>query len=78
MEPIEIIARFGVDGRVTPLQISWKGRTVPVESTGRRWDAEDGKHILAMVPGDRVVELIFAPAESRWFLRFVGSGGTVA
>ncbi len=33
-----------MEGRVTPLQIIWKGRTVPIDSTGRSWEAEDGRH----------------------------------
>ncbi len=73
MEIIEVLARFTTDGRVDPLQVFWNGRTYPIESTGRRWEAEDGQHILAMLPGDRVVELLFTPGKSRWYLRPVGS-----
>lgn len=72
METIEVIARFTTDSRVVPLQIIWNGQLYPVESTGRRWEAEDGHHILTMLPGDRVVELLFVPGESRWYLRQVG------
>jgi hypothetical protein len=78
MEEVEVTARFDQEGRITPLQLGWRGRTLPVESTGRRWDAEDGRHILAMIPGERVVELLFIPGEGRWFLRMIGSGNTLA
>ncbi len=78
MEIIEVTARFTIDGKVVPLQMFWNGRTVPIESTGRRWEAEDGQHILAMLPGDRAVELLFIPGESRWYLRPVGPGRGLA
>jgi hypothetical protein len=78
MELIEVTARFDTEGRVTPLQIAWKGSLVPIDSTGRRWEAEDGQHILAMLPGDRVIELVFKPVESRWYLRPLGAGGRLA
>ncbi len=78
MELIEVTARFDMEGRVTPLQIIWKGRTVPIDSTGRSWEAEDGRHILAMIPGDRVIELVFVPRESRWYLRLLGTGSAMA
>ncbi len=78
MEIVEVTARFTTDGQVIPLQIVWNGRRYTIESTGRRWEAEDGKHLLAMLPGDRVVELLFAPGESHWYLRQVSLGRTLA
>lgn len=71
-EGIEVIARFDGNGWVRPLKIRWEGRVIPVDSTGRRWQAEDGLHVLCMLPGGRVVELIFQPAELRWYLRTLG------
>jgi hypothetical protein len=78
MELIEITAQFDKEGRITPLDLIWNGRKVPVISTGRRWNAEDGMHILAMLPGDQVVELLFIPQEGRWYLRPVGHNQTIA
>jgi hypothetical protein len=72
LESIEVTARFSPEGHIVPLQITWNGRAYGIESTGRRWEAEDGRHILAMLPGDRVVELLFAPLECRWYVRQVG------
>jgi hypothetical protein len=37
MEPVEVIARFDDQGRLTPLSFTWQGRSFPVDSTGRRW-----------------------------------------
>ena len=69
MEPIEVTARFDVDGTVTPLRFSWKGQDYPVEGAGRRWLDEDGLHILVMAAGERVFELLSVPQEGRWFIK---------
>lgn len=68
MEAIEVTAHFDNNGQVTPLHFIWKGSRYQIESVGRRWFAEDGQHILVMVPGDRIFELLFASKESRWYL----------
>jgi hypothetical protein len=72
MEPIDITIRFNIDGQIDPLRFTWKGREYPVTSTGRRWKDEQGEHILIMVPGDIVYEILFIPTEARWYLRQVG------
>jgi hypothetical protein len=77
-EAIEVIARFDNNGWVQPLRIRSEGRVIPVDSTGRRWQDEAGMHILCMLPGGRVVELIFQPAELRWYLRRLGEGRRAA
>lgn len=68
MEPIEVTAHFDENGKATPLHFTWKGRQYQVESTGRRWQAEDGQHILVMAAGGRLCELLFASEEGRWYL----------
>ncbi len=68
MEPIEVTVHFDQDGKITPLRFTWKGRDYPVESTGRRWQAADGQHILVMVPGGRIFELLFVPIAGCWYL----------
>ncbi len=78
MDIIEVTARFDAEGRITPLEITWNERKLSITSTGRQWDAEDGRHILAMLPGDHTVELIFVPHEVRWYLRQVGPYRTYA
>lgn len=69
MEPVEVIARFDLDGMITPVRFSWRQVEYPVVSIGRRWDDESGQHILVMVPGDRVFELIYQPSSGMWQLR---------
>ena len=67
MEPIEITARFDQIGTITPLRFTWKGSVQRVESTGRRWEDEIGMHLLVMVSGGRIHELIFRSGEGRWY-----------
>jgi len=73
MEPIEITVRFNIEGQIEPLKFTWKGHNYLVTSTGRRWEDEQGKHILIMAPGDKVYEILFVPVDARWYLRPVGS-----
>jgi hypothetical protein len=76
LDPVEVTARFDREGRVTPLRFTWQGRDYPVEGAGRRWKAEDGLHILVMAAGERVFELLFDPAQGRWFIKSPHSART--
>jgi hypothetical protein len=78
MEPIEVLARFKHNGVIHPLSFTWKGATYPVESTGRHWRDDQGFHILVMVPGEKVYELHFDPAEMTWNARVIPQGRTLA
>jgi hypothetical protein len=69
MQPVEVIARFEANGKIHPTQFTWRDQVYNILSTGRRWQDESGLHILAMVSGERVVELIFQPDGARWFLK---------
>jgi hypothetical protein len=69
MEPVEVIARFDLDGVITPVRFAWRQVEYPITSIGRRWDDESGQHILVMVPGDRVFELIYQTSSGMWQLR---------
>ena len=69
MDAVEVTALFDKSGQVTPLKFTWRGHTYPVDTTGRRWADDRGQHILVMVPGERVYELLFDPASLRWYLR---------
>ena len=69
MEPIEVTAQFRIDGQIVPLRFVLNGKTFPIESIGRNWQAEDGVHILVMIPGGKVVELILNLSQGRWYLR---------
>jgi hypothetical protein len=69
MEVVEVTARFSPDGKVDPLRLHRKGREVMIESAGRRWTDEAGLHILIMLYGGQVFELLFDPQQTLWYLR---------
>jgi hypothetical protein len=66
METIEVTAHFDTQGYITPLTFVWRGRSYRVEGTGRRWEAKDGIHILAMVVGNRAFHLVFENGTNTW------------
>jgi hypothetical protein len=78
VDVIEVIARFAKDGKIYPQSISWQGIDFPVESTGRRWQDQEGLHILVMVPGERVLELIYQADQGMWYLKQLPSGRQMA
>jgi hypothetical protein len=78
MEPVEVTAVFDKNGEIRPLQFTWKEQVYLVDMAGRRWTDERGQHILVMVPGDRVFELVFDPAGPRWYLMNPAARLTVA
>ncbi|MDD5468725.1 MAG: CinA family protein [Anaerolineales bacterium] len=67
--PIQVRARFRPDGLVIPESFSWRGRDIPVESVGRRWQDEARQRMLVMAPGGRVYELVHDQAQGEWFIR---------
>lgn len=62
-------ATFTVTGRPQPQAITWQGERLPVQDTGRRWQAEDGLHLLARVRDGRVFELHYNGAAWRGRVR---------
>jgi hypothetical protein len=72
MEPIEVTVHFDEQGTITPLHFTWKGGRYQVESTGRRWQDDNGQHILVMVASGQIYELTFKNGEDRWYLEQAG------
>ncbi len=68
MEAIEVTARFDQNGAVYPIEMRWQGRKYLVEAAGRRWQAQDGLHILVLTPSGRAFEICFIASEGRWYL----------
>lgn len=69
VEPDEVSARWKHDGIFEPQQFSWKGHLYRVESTGRHWEDDEGFHILCMVGGSQVFELVFHLKPAGWIIR---------
>jgi hypothetical protein len=74
MELIQVSAHFDLDGKITPTVFTWQGHQYTIESIGRRWRDEQGTHILVMIPGGRVFELLFESAEGYWYMARSGAG----
>jgi len=68
LESIEVTARFDLQGQVYPLSLLWKGQVYPVETTGRRWQAPTGLHILVLTANGLAFELCFNASEGRWYM----------
>jgi hypothetical protein len=73
MVPIQVTARFEGNGEIMPESFRWQGSEYPVISTGRRWFDEKGHHVLVMIPGDQVFELVFIPSEMAWYMGSMGA-----
>lgn len=67
MEPIEVTACFRPDGDINIQSLQINSVHYPVISTGRSWSDAKGFHILAMIAGNQVLELLFKCHEMRWF-----------
>lgn len=78
MDAIEVTAKFDLQGDASPISFTWQGVSYPVDSIGRRWRDEAGQHILVMVPGGRVFELVFNYSEGLWYLRQTGGNRMMA
>ncbi|HEY3343434.1 MAG TPA: hypothetical protein VGJ97_00810 [Anaerolineaceae bacterium] len=73
MQAIEVTARWGADGEVTPVQFRLEGSPIQVETIGRRWQDERGLHVLVKAQGGQTYELAFSPVALKWFLSFQGA-----
>lgn len=69
MKPVQVQARWKREGRFEPAQFLWNNRIYRVESTGRSWEDAGGLHILCMVAGGRVYELIFRLNPAGWYIQ---------
>ena len=69
MDEVEVTARYDENGKPFPTLFVWKGQSYRVDSVGRRWEDEAGQHLLALVPGGQVYELLLSPAGRHWYLK---------
>ena len=58
---------FSPDGSVKVKKVLLNGRWQTV-GQGRQWVDENGRHVLIMLPGDEVRELVLQPSTLRWQL----------
>ena len=67
IEPVQVKARWDGAG-FSPRHFIWKGQVFPVESTGRQWEDDEGVHVLCMVSGGAVFELVFRLRPAGWWV----------
>jgi len=67
MERIGVECRFEAHGRVRVRRIQI-GETWQTVAQGRQWQDESGRHILVMLPGERIEELLLSAGDLTWWL----------
>ncbi|MDX1415443.1 MAG: hypothetical protein R3293_14700 [Candidatus Promineifilaceae bacterium] len=65
--PIGVDCRFEQNGQVQVRRMAVGDSWLVVEP-GRQWIDEDGRHVLIMVPGGRVFEIVLSPETLTWKL----------
>jgi hypothetical protein len=48
--------------------MTWQGRSYMITDIGRRWNSEDGQHMLVLTSEQQSFELVLAPDGVNWFL----------
>jgi hypothetical protein len=67
MEAIEVKLRKRPQQKKEPESFICKGRVYRVESIGRRWQGEQGMHILVMDARNQVYHLFFHESKHQWY-----------
>jgi PncC family amidohydrolase len=76
--PVEVRVRSNVQGQALPVSLALDGVSYYVESTGRRWQDGEGEHILVMIKGGKVFELVHASPGGTWSARETGKATPLA
>lgn len=62
---VAVECTFGEDGTVRLRRLRLHGRWQTVEQ-GRQWGDENGRHVLVMLAGGQVHEVVLNPATLTW------------
>lgn len=68
MERIEVTTRFTRSGELIPLEFRPGEDPIAVLSIGRRWQTEQGRHLLVMDHSERTYHLFFQLSDLNWYL----------
>lgn len=68
MTPIGVECTFASDGAVRVRRVEISGQWLVVEQ-GRQWADEHGRHVLVMLPGKVVRELLLLPHSLTWQMK---------
>ena len=74
MQPVGVDCTFSEDGTVQVKKVLLNGRWLSV-GQGRQWADENGRHVLIMLPGEPVQELLLQAGALRWALVGIRAGG---
>jgi hypothetical protein len=74
MKIVGVDCRFAEDGAVQVRKVHLNGRWQSV-GQGRQWVDESGRHVLIMLPGEEVRELVLQPETLSWVMIEVGGVG---
>jgi nicotinamide-nucleotide amidase len=70
--PVDVQDRRNAQGQVQPVSLALDGISYRIESIGRRWQDSEGEHILVMIKGGKVFELVHASPGGTWTARETG------
>ena len=69
MTQISVKSRANQAGQQVPFSFIWDGTSYQVEDVGRRWEENDGEHILVRVEtNNRVFELRLEKEIDTWWM----------
>jgi hypothetical protein len=68
MVPVEVVVKYDRAGRITPLHLKYKEQDISIQDIGRRWEADDGKHLLVMDHQQQTYHLFQRQEDQIWFL----------
>ncbi len=64
-QPLSVECVFMADGRVRVRRVRLGASWHMVEQ-GRQWVDESGRHVLLMLPGEQVTEIVLSPQTLNW------------
>ena len=68
-QKIEVSVRKEIGGQWQPERFNWQDRMYYILEIGRRWQTDDGEHMLVMTPDKQVFELILDSNQADWYLK---------
>ncbi len=69
--PTAVEVRFDEEGGIRVESFTWRKTQLLVVAAGRTWLDDAGRHLLVMVTGDRIYELLLRRSDLSW--RVVGT-----
>jgi hypothetical protein len=70
-EPVSIVAVMREDGDLTIQKVTWQRKRYTITATGRQWDEETGRFVLAEASDGTRFELQLSRRDLRWRLKRV-------